>query len=143
WRDNGNRWAQVNLAAMAANTVSRVYPNAPPGIFFSGANGIASDPGMPKNALNANLKGIAPRIGFAYDIFGDGKTSLRGGAGIFYDSRVMGMLSNRFVDEWPFSPQFILSTAGNSAPTASSTAGSFSDPLCTQPATQATLNCTG
>jgi hypothetical protein len=143
WRDNGNRWAQVNLAAMAANTVSRVYPNAPPGIFFSGANGIASDPGMPKNALNANLKGIAPRIGFAYDIFGDGKTSLRGGAGIFYDSRVMGMLSNRFVDEWPFSPQFILSTAGNSAPTASSTAGSFSDPLCTQAATQATLNCTG
>jgi hypothetical protein len=55
----------------------------------------------------------------------------------------MGMLSNRFVDEWPFSPQFILSTAGNSAPTAASTAGSFSDPLCTQAATQAALNCTG
>jgi TonB-dependent receptor-like protein len=143
WRDTGDRWAQVNLAAMAANTVSRVYPNAPPGIFFSSQNGIASDPGMPKNALNDNWKGIAPRLGFALDVFGDGKTSLRGGAGIFYDSRVMGMLSNRFVDEWPFSPQFILSTAGNSAPTAASTAGSFSDPLCTQAATQAALNCTG
>ena len=143
WRDNGDRWAQVNLAAMASNTVSRVYPNAPPGIFFSGQNGISSDPGMPKNALNANLKGIAPRIGFALDVLGDGKTSFRGGGGIFYDTRVMGMLSNRFVDEWPFSPQFILSTAGNSAPTASSTAGSFSDPLCTQAGTQAALNCTG
>jgi hypothetical protein len=143
WRDTGDRWAQVNLSAMAANSTSRVYPNAPPGIFFSSQNGISSDPGMPKNALNASLKGISPRVGFAYDVLGDGKTSLRGGAGIFYDSRVMGMLSNRFVDEWPFSPQFILSTAGNSAPNPSSTAGSFSDPLCTQPATQAALKCNG
>ena len=53
------------------------------------------------------------------------------------------MLSNRFVDEWPFSPQFILSTAGNSSPTPGSTAGSFSDPLCTLSATQAALKCSG
>src|SRR6266436_5818081 len=143
WSDTGNRWAQVNLAAMAAGTVSRVYPNAPPGVFFSAQNGIASDPGMPKNALNTNWTGLAPRLGFAYDVFGDGKTSLRGGGGIFYDTRVMGMLSNRFVDEWPFSPQFILSTAGNSAPTTSSSPGSFSDPLCTQASTQAALHCDG
>jgi Carboxypeptidase regulatory-like domain len=143
WRDTGDRFAQVNLAGMAANVTSRVYPNAPPGIFFSSANGIPSDPAMPKNALNASLKGFAPRVGFAYDVRGNGKTSVRGGFGIFYDSRVMGMLSNRFVDEWPFSPQFILSTAGNSAPNASSTAGSFSDPLCTQAATKAMLKCNG
>ena len=143
WSDNGNRWAQVNLSAMAANIRSNVYPNAPPGIFFSGQNGIPSDPGMPDNALNPNWKGVMPRLGFAYDVFGDGKTSLRGGGGIFYDSRAMGMLSNRYVDEWPFSPQFILSTSGNSAPTPGSTAGSFSDPLCTLPSTQAALNCTG
>src|SRR5215469_15755085 len=43
WSDNGNRWAQVNLAAMAQGITSKVYPNAPPGIFFSGQNGIPSD----------------------------------------------------------------------------------------------------
>jgi hypothetical protein len=143
WSDNGDRWAQVNLAAMAQGITSKVYPNAPPGIFFSGQNGIPSDPGMPNNALRASLTNFEPRIGFAYDLTGDGKTSIRGGGGIFYDSRVMGMLSNRFVDEWPFSPQFILSTSTNSAPTVSSTAGSFSDPLCTQASTQATLKCGG
>jgi hypothetical protein len=142
WRDVGDRFSQVNFTAMAANITSKVYPNAPPGIFFSEANGIR-DAGMPKNALHANLKGIAPRVGFAYDVHGNGQTSIRGGFGIFYDSRVMGMLSNRFVDEWPFSPQFILSTSSNSAPTASSTAGFFSDPLCTQAATQTALNCNG
>jgi hypothetical protein len=143
WSDKGNRWAQVNFAAMAVNVTSKVYPNAPPGILFSGQNGIPSDAGMPDNALRASLTNFEPRIGFAYDLTGDGKTSIRGGAGLFYDSRVMGMLSNRYVDEWPFSPQFILSSSSNSAPTASSSPGSFSDPLCTQAATQAALKCNG
>ena len=143
WSDKGNRWAQVNLTAMAAGITSKVYPNAPPGIFFSGQNGVPSDAGMPDNALRASLTNVEPRLGFAYDLTGDGKTSVRGGAGMFYDSRVMGMLSNRFVDEWPFSPQYILSTASGSAPTASSAPGSFSDPLCTQAGTKTTFNCNG
>ena len=28
---------------------------------------------------------VAPRLGFAWDVTGDGRTAVRGGAGVFYD----------------------------------------------------------
>ena len=57
---------------------SKKYPSAPPGMLFPGD--------LPRGLYNRDLNNFAPRVGFAWDVFGDGRTAIRGAYGLFYDT---------------------------------------------------------
>ena len=81
----GLRWevfppfpGQGVYGTFAPNAQSKVVPTAPLGLLYQG------DPGIPAGVYATSWTRFAPRVGFAFDMFGNGRTSLRGGYGIFY-----------------------------------------------------------
>ncbi len=91
-----------HLACFVPGAQSLRFPKAPPGMIFGGVH---HDTGCPQNGSYPTASNFAPRLGFAYRLTEDGKTSLRGGAGFYYAPPATAGYTN-FVDTAPFSPQF-------------------------------------
>jgi len=74
---DGLQFSESNFLSGVRSTV---LPSAPPGILLYGDQGYIGNSG-----IGSKLDHFAPRLGLAYDPFGDGKTAIRLGAGIAYD----------------------------------------------------------
>jgi hypothetical protein len=74
-----DRMQHFDEAAFIAGDTSSQYLNAPPGLFFPG------DPGAPSGYTFNRPWIFEPRIGLAWDPFGDGKQTIRAGFGSFTD----------------------------------------------------------
>ncbi len=109
----GLRWDLVSgyhsedgqLMTLQPGQQSTVFPLATQSLLFAGDKGVPAD-------VIGTRSDFGPRLGIAWDVFGNGKTSLRVGGGIFFVPMTEGISLNRQTLIQPFTLEVSLN-AGN------------------------------
>ncbi|MBW4028741.1 MAG: TonB-dependent receptor plug domain-containing protein [Acidobacteria bacterium] len=98
-------------------TASGGIANLETGLVFAGQNGV------PSGFFSGKKYNFAPRVGFAYDLTGDGKTSLRAGYGIGYSRLAVEAIYNAFGQNPPFTQSSNINSGTLENPTAGTASG--------------------
>jgi carboxypeptidase family protein/TonB-dependent receptor-like protein len=96
-----NTVVHFDIDAMRKGIKTTRFTSVPAGVFFTG------DPGFPAyRGINTKWLNFSPRLGLAWDVNGDGRTSIRASAGSFYDFP-SNLYLQGFSNGAPFLPRFI------------------------------------
>ncbi len=90
-------------AAFDEGRKSKVFVNAPAGVFYYG------DPGVPPTYTNRQMANFSPRLGLVWNPRGDGRHTLRVGAAILYDSPEV-YYGQRLTSNSPYAAEIVLNS---------------------------------
>ncbi len=85
-----------SMSTFITGVQSTLFPLAFPGMLYPG------DHGLPSNIVGSRLDDLAPRVGVAWDVFGNGKTALRASFATYFIPNTDAINMNRFANVPPF-----------------------------------------
>lgn len=97
-----NQGRLVNFIPSQVRIGTLASPAPPPNGFVQAAGGpLSGVPVVEKTLVPVDKNNFAPRIGFAYDLWGDQRVVVRGGYGIYYD-RISTRYANTQLFNYPY-----------------------------------------